>query len=201
MRAGGVRGTPPDELRGRAAWVLWRQGKGDDAVRLMTRVVAECPNYYWAWCRLAEWHRTRENYAGYLEAAEQMAQRWPNSAIAWATAPNAPCYTKSRIGAKGDLRRAMELPDYTFAANKLFDLHLEDGEYGPRGGCWRCCASSPPATRRPAATAKLAAIASLETPAAAAQVQTQVKADVQSAGTVADYLMELCTGPSPTPAR
>ena len=126
--------APPDELRGRAAWIEWRRGNGDTAVALMRRVVADCPNYYWAWCRLAEWHRAREQYAAYLETAQHMVGLWPNSVIALGYRADARCHTGGRLGAKADLRRAMELaPGYDFAATRLFDLCLEDGELDAAG--------------------------------------------------------------------
>lgn len=121
--------TPPDELRGRAAWIEWRRGNWDAAVSRMRQVVAECPNYYWAWCRLADWYRAREETASYLEAAGQMASRWPNSVVALGYRADARIATSARTSAKADLRRAMELaPDYDFAATRLFDLCMEDGE-------------------------------------------------------------------------
>src|SRR5439155_5764868 len=68
--------------------------------------------------------------ASYLEAAEQMVRRWPNSIVALGYRADARCHTAARIGAKADLRRAMELaPDYEFAGVRLFDLCMEDGEH------------------------------------------------------------------------
>jgi tetratricopeptide (TPR) repeat protein len=121
--------APPHELRGRTAWILWQRGHCDAAIAQMRQVVFECPNYHWAWSRLADWYRGREQFSSYLEVAEQMVRLWPNSIVALGYRADARCLTSARIGAKADLRRAMELaPDYDFAATRLFDLCMEDGE-------------------------------------------------------------------------
>ena len=179
-------GTPRTRWRGRAARILWRQGKGDDAVRLMTRVVAECPNYYWAWGRLAEWHRARETVRVVPGSGRADAGGGPTaSSPGLPRRPALPHQVAHRP--KGDLRRAIELPPTTLCRQQPLRLPPRGRRARSRGAGVEVCISSRPATRRPVAP-RSSPPSPVESPRPRADQYRSKPTSIRK--TAADHLME-----------
>jgi tetratricopeptide (TPR) repeat protein len=123
-------GKPPPLLRGRAAWIEALRGNMDKAISRMKAVVADEPDYYWGWCRLADWYNHLGKQRDYLKAAEKMAQLSPNEPTAFGYLGEARLNNDDRNGAKEAYRQALAIaPDYLFAGTNLFDLALEDKDF------------------------------------------------------------------------
>lgn len=121
---------PPVNLRGRSAWVEAQRGRLDDAIRQMQAVLDHAPDYYWGWARLAEWHIEKENAEAALEAAEQMSRLQPTNATVLGYLGDARLALSRREEAKDAFVHAWDLdPLYSYGANKLFDLQLEDRDF------------------------------------------------------------------------
>ena len=119
----------PLELRGREAWIEAEQGNIEQAIQQMNAAVAEDPNYYFGWNRLADWNQQLGNAAPFLQAAEKMVQINPHYEVCLGYLGDALLANQDRQGAREAFRRAFEMsPDYEFAGNCLFDMQIEDGD-------------------------------------------------------------------------
>jgi tetratricopeptide (TPR) repeat protein len=120
--------VPPSRLRARAAWIDAERGNFADAIRQMRQVVAEEPNFYWAWTCLADWYRATKAKEDYLKTAEVLHRLWPLEAVPMGYLGEAKLWAGDREGARALLRETMaRFPDYDFAAGTLFGIELEDG--------------------------------------------------------------------------
>lgn len=120
---------PPAKLRSRAAWVEATRGNLEEAVRLTRLCVADEPNDFEAWMRLAEWYRETGDGAGYLEAAEALVRIHPQNELSHGYLGEALLNQGKRPQGKQALQRAFALaPTYDYAGLALFDLQLEDHE-------------------------------------------------------------------------
>jgi tetratricopeptide (TPR) repeat protein len=120
----------PVRLRARQAWVKARMGKLEKAVEEMRAVVAERPDYYWAWQQLADWFQTTEDKEGLRGAAEMMSQLAPHDPMTLVYVGEAKLAAGDRDGAKAEFLRAYELaPTYGYAGLSLLDMHMEDANY------------------------------------------------------------------------
>jgi len=120
---------PPVPLLGRAAWIEAERGRLDAAIERMEQAVAIDPFYSWGWMQLADWRHAKEDEAGYLEAATELARINPNTPVALGYLGDAKRVNDQPAEAKALLRRAMELePEYAFAGASLFDLLVHDSE-------------------------------------------------------------------------
>ncbi len=118
--------SPPLLLRGRAAWVVDRQGDRAEAILQLARLVDEDPDYYWAWSQLTMWYDERREEGNYRMAAEALVRLAPTNPWSWGCLGDARRRTDDRTGAEASFRRALEMaPDYTFSATGLIDLLLE----------------------------------------------------------------------------
>ena len=118
---------PPVELRAREAWIAAEQGRIEDAIAAMRAAVADEPNFYGGWHRLADWLRERQDAAAYLEAAKALVRIDPQYELSYGYLGEALLLNGDRRGAREAYRRAFELaPTYEFAGFSLFDLQLED---------------------------------------------------------------------------
>ncbi|MDX1948074.1 MAG: tetratricopeptide repeat protein [Pirellulaceae bacterium] len=120
---------PPRELRARAAWVEAERGDLPAAIAAIKQVVADEPQFFWAWSRLADWCQAAKDNAGYLEASEALVRINPQYEVGHGYLGEARQIAGDRAGAMVAYRHAFELnPKYEFAGNALFDLQLEDGD-------------------------------------------------------------------------
>ncbi|HVT83046.1 MAG TPA: hypothetical protein VHM90_20580, partial [Phycisphaerae bacterium] len=129
-------GHVPAMLRARGAWLLARSGRKREAIAAMRGVLEVDQSNLWAWQRLGDWLHEARDMEGYLKCAKRMAELWPGDAgvleyLAHARLEAKPKDVQERRMAKAELRRALEIdPDRSFAADRMFDLHLEDKETG-----------------------------------------------------------------------
>lgn len=124
-------GDLPLGLRNAAALVEAESGNLEQAIEQMRAVVAEEPNNYEGWSRLADWTRTDENRKQeYLEAAIELVRIAPNYVLSLGYLGDARKLNDDRAGAKEAFKRAFTLaPDYDFGGFNLFDLQWEEREY------------------------------------------------------------------------
>ena len=124
-------GDLPVRLRTAAATIEADSGNLDLAIEKMYEVVAEEPNNYEAWGRLADWLRLDEHrYDQYLQVANELVRIAPNYVISLGYLGEARKFNGDRQGAKEAYKRALALEaDYVFGGFRLFDLQLEDGEF------------------------------------------------------------------------
>jgi cellulose synthase operon protein C len=121
----------PASLRGRAAWIEAQRGQLDAAIEKMNAVVAEVPDYWWAWARLADWHMERGDAEQALAAAEQMSRLDPLDVTVLGYIGDARLALGRVDEAHEALRRAWDLdPQYTFGAHKLLDAQLQKRDFG-----------------------------------------------------------------------
>jgi len=119
----------PLALRSREAHLMWQLGDRDEALARMRAVVAEDPEYYWAWTRLADWYDELNDAGNYLEAAKHLTRIAPKYGQSHGYEGHARLRSGDRAGAKASLKQAVALlPDYRFASELLFDVQCEDGE-------------------------------------------------------------------------
>ncbi|OJW03493.1 MAG: hypothetical protein BGO49_11595 [Planctomycetales bacterium 71-10] len=119
----------PAVLRGRAAWVAHARGDREDAREQMRGLVAEDPDYAWAWRRLAEWAAGDDDPTERLEAANHCVRLYgeePASLVELGEARNA---ARDPVGAREAFARAVAAaPGYDYARIELFDLELAAGD-------------------------------------------------------------------------
>jgi tetratricopeptide (TPR) repeat protein len=123
-------GDLPLPLRNAAAMVEAESGNLEQAIEKMRAVVAEEPNNYEGWCRLADWTgRDPTRKEEYLKAATELVRIAPNYSVSLGYLGAARKLNGDRPGAKEAFKHALALaPDYDFGGFNLFDLQLEDGE-------------------------------------------------------------------------
>lgn len=124
-------GDLPLRLRNAAALVEAESGNLERALQQMRALVAEEPNNYEGWSRLADWTRSDETRKkDYLEAATNLVRISPHYVVSLGYLGEARNLNGDRNGAKEAYKRAITLePDYDFAGFNLFDLQLEDSEF------------------------------------------------------------------------
>ncbi|MDB5307407.1 MAG: tetratricopeptide repeat protein, partial [Gemmataceae bacterium] len=116
---------PPQELRGRAAWVEARRGDRAKAISLMKAVVAENPEFVLGWRQLAAWYDAAGRYRECLEAAEHFVQLEPQNPIAYVYRGEAKRSVGDRRGAQTDFGKAFELdPAFEAAGMNLITEQL-----------------------------------------------------------------------------
>lgn len=121
---------PPHELRGRAASVEAIRGDFREAVRQISELVREDPNYQWGWYMLFRWCGELDDADGALEAAEQLARLSPQNPFSHFSLAEARLERNDRDGAKRELERAVRIdPEYAAAGMLLFDLEIEDKRF------------------------------------------------------------------------
>jgi tetratricopeptide (TPR) repeat protein len=121
------KGKPPLELRGRLAWVEAQDQDFDAARKQMAALVKEERTYFWGWDQLAAWSFSTREYKEYLDAANDMLRRRPQSAIALTYRGEARLRMDDRDIGLEDLRNAHRKdPCNTLAAYLLFDEQLID---------------------------------------------------------------------------
>jgi tetratricopeptide (TPR) repeat protein len=133
-----MEGRPTINLRGRACWVTYERGEHDRAIESLWKIVDDEPQYIWALKTLISWCGDKDDTDGQIKAAGMLIAADPNDHVAlgyraWAKlrqseAQSIPSQDRDRLidEAKGDLERALALePDYDFAADRLFNLHLD----------------------------------------------------------------------------
>lgn len=122
--------SPPLQLQARAADVHFQSGAWDAAIAGMQAVVAADPDYYWAWCKLADWWEAAENDPDRLVACQQMVRLAPKHSIALGYLAAAEITVGDPESAVEHLNAALELdPAYAFAARSLIDLHVSQERF------------------------------------------------------------------------
>ncbi len=117
----------PRELLGRAAWIERQRGNHPRAIHLMTSVVTEHPDYYWAWQTLADWHEEAGDIDRAKEAAERMAAMNPSSPYPLGYLASLELRAGSRANAIAHLQRAIRIdPGYSYGTFTLVQLLCED---------------------------------------------------------------------------
>jgi tetratricopeptide (TPR) repeat protein len=123
-------GRRPPALRLRAAVVEAEARDYARAKTLVREFLRDDPNSYRAWSYLADWSEATRTWDEYREAAENMVRLAPHSGTVYGYRGAGRMNTGDRAGAKSDWQHALYLlPDYAWAAFKLFDAHLADGEF------------------------------------------------------------------------
>jgi tetratricopeptide (TPR) repeat protein len=118
---------PPVQLRARRAQILAMQGDSQQAIHDMREVVADDPDYSWAWSQLADWYDGLGDSANYLEAADNLVRSAPHLAASHGYRGDALVQADRRDEGIVELQQSIELaPDYFFGARYLLELHLED---------------------------------------------------------------------------
>lgn len=123
---------PVDQYRldGRAAWVLFRSGRVDEAFAAMRELVKQHPKYDWGWIQLADWCGRQQQWVEVLTAAEQLVQILPRDPTGYAFRGQAKQNLGDPQAARADYVLALDMhPGHLFAAWPLFDLYVRGGEW------------------------------------------------------------------------
>jgi tetratricopeptide (TPR) repeat protein len=119
---------PPTPLRGRAAWIQAEKGNRREAIRQMTAVLRDAPDYFWGWKMLANWYEASGETAEFLRAAEQIVRLAPGDPVALFMRGNARRAAEQLPGAIDDYRRAFEIdPRFEEAVFQLIGAQLAAG--------------------------------------------------------------------------
>ncbi len=119
----------PLELRGRAAFLLAEMGDAEGATAALRALVAERPDYAWAWLRLAGLAQAAGAHQDQLDAAEQIMRLAPSNPVGHGYAGDAHRKLDRPAEARRALERALTLsPSYLFAGFTLIDLAIADEE-------------------------------------------------------------------------
>lgn len=119
--------SPPLMLRSREAQVLALRGDVADGIARMREVVADDPDYAWAWQRLVEWYDDGGAVDEYVEAARQVVRLGPDQALGYGFLGDALARAGQRDDAKATLWRALQIsPHYAYGARRLCGLYIED---------------------------------------------------------------------------
>lgn len=122
--------TQPLALRARQADIEAYRGNYDAAHQLMRSVVADDPDYIWAWYRLTSWAFDRDDADAQREAARELTRLMPQNPMGWGYLGDAQNKLGQRDDAKQSLRESLRCDaEYGFGASALFRIHLEDGEW------------------------------------------------------------------------
>lgn len=148
------RSCRPLMLQARAADIEARRGNLTAAIRQMRKVVSDDPAYFWGWWRLADWYRQSSQEQAYLKAAQELVRLAPQEAVAWGYRGDARRQAGKEQDAIEDFRHAIALdPHYSFAAQSLLDMHLDDCDWREAIGTLRMIA--PPLTEEAAILTEL----------------------------------------------
>ncbi|MFO0935065.1 MAG: tetratricopeptide repeat protein [Gemmataceae bacterium] len=119
----------PGPLQGRAAWVEAERGNRREAVRQMTAILRDSPDYTWGWKMLAGWHEQAGEGPEFLRAAEQLVRLAPHDPVALLTRGTARRMADQRVGALEDFRLAFEMePSFEEAGFQLARAQIESGD-------------------------------------------------------------------------
>ncbi len=120
---------PPQELRGRAAWIEARRGDRGKAIGMMRAIVNEDPGFILGWRQLAAWYDAAGRYRECLEAAEQFVKLEPQNPFAYVYRGEARRGVGDRRGALADFARAFEIdPAFEVAGMNLITEQLATGD-------------------------------------------------------------------------
>ncbi len=121
--------SPPLALRGRRAWVLWKQGEREAAVREMRDLLGRHPSYAWGWAHLTLWSLQRDDPEDYATAAQRWVWLDPRNSFALIHRGQSLLRQGRREEGKASLRRSMQLaPHLEEPASHLFQAEIEDGD-------------------------------------------------------------------------
>jgi tetratricopeptide (TPR) repeat protein len=169
----------PARLRARQAWVFAEGGDLKHAIATVREVLADEPNYPWAWLQLADWNRAIGDAEGYLEATEEMVRVAPEHPMSWAYLGQARELTDDAAGADAAYERALAVaPDLDAVLEALVDLRVRED-------------------RLDAAEAALAAHGGGMPPAVIAALNVRVAAARVDSEAVLHHLEELLEAPEP----
>jgi tetratricopeptide (TPR) repeat protein len=122
-------GHPPADLRRRAAQIETRHARRDAALVRLRSLVADEPQDGDSWRDLAGLAQEAGHHTEAIAAAEKLTRLQPRRAVAWGYLADARSSAGDQASAKAAYIRAVELDStYSFATNRLFDLHLADKE-------------------------------------------------------------------------
>jgi tetratricopeptide (TPR) repeat protein len=207
---------PPGPLRGRAAWVEAERGNRREAVRQMTAVLRDTPDYPWGWKMLAGWHEQAGEGPEFLRAAEQLVRLAPDDPVALLNRGTARRMADQRAGALDDFRRAFDKnPEFEEAGFQLVGAQLDAGDADAAtdtltrllehadGPLVRLRAVQVACARRDLTSARRHLRALAELPDAPKSILREAVGAADDAGWAAEATDELdaaATGPNPTPA-
>ncbi len=118
-------GDVPVPLRGRAAWVLARQGDKPGAIDRMNALLAAEPDYLWGWRQLTQWYDALGKQKDCLYAADQLVRLSPRDPLALAIRGEARRAVGDHRGARDDFAKAFDIdPDFEAAGLQLVTAHL-----------------------------------------------------------------------------
>ncbi|MCE9668396.1 C39 family peptidase [Myxococcus stipitatus] len=116
-------GAPPVSLRGRAVWVLAQRGERREAIRAMTALVEQDPDYTWGWVKLAQWGERLPDVGVFVRAMEALVGQQPENASFHERLGDARAKADDVAGALAAWTRARELDsDNGVPCLKAFDL-------------------------------------------------------------------------------
>lgn len=114
----------------RAAWILGYKGEYEPAVKAMEAVLADDPGQTWGWQLLVDWHQEHDQLDRAEKALENLIRLQPDNCTHLGYLADLQLKRLKKNEAKLTLERALQVaPDYRFAIQKLFWMHIEALNY------------------------------------------------------------------------
>jgi cellulose synthase operon protein C len=119
--------TPPQNLRGRAAWVEAQRGERARAIDAMVAVLAIDQDYSWGWGQLSDWYERTDDAEANLYAAQQLLRLDSQSKVSHGYVADALLRLGQRSEARAVLEHSLRIdPQYRWASRTLFRMQMED---------------------------------------------------------------------------
>jgi len=123
-------GPQPFNLRGREAWILMQEGKGEQAWDQMKAISDEEPDYYFGHSQLASWAYNVDAWPELKKAAQRMIALRPEESETWGYLGVAHEKLKELDEAHRAFTRALRIdPAYLFAARHKAEIEVNRRDF------------------------------------------------------------------------
>ncbi len=116
-------------LAGRRALIRMQAGEPNEAIRLMTALIAERPDYTWGIRLLAGWLDARKQWSALRDLCLRWARQEPQYPLVYGFLAQAERNLSNPAGARKAFEKAFALdPEYAYAGRELLSCQIADGE-------------------------------------------------------------------------
>lgn len=118
------------QLEARAALVMFRSGRTQDAIAKMREILKEHPKFIWGWQQIADWYSRQQQWVEVLAAGEQLVLIAPRDPVGFGWRGLAKQNLNDPQAARADYVHALDLqPWYIWGAWQLFNMYVSNQEW------------------------------------------------------------------------